>query len=50
MPTTHEHMFPQESLNKQSRTILKGDHPELDDLEFISVENKAKYMLMIGTA
>ena len=35
---------------KQSSPILKGDHPELDDLEFISEEDKVKYMSMISTA
>ena len=48
--STYEHIFPGELLKKQSSTILKGDHPELDDSEFISEEDKAKYMSMIRTA
>ena len=43
-------MFPGETLNKQSSPTLKGDHKDLDDFKFISEEDKAKYMLMIGTA
>ena len=43
-------MFPEETLKKQSNSILKGDHPELDDSKFISEEDNAKYMSMIGTA
>ena len=50
MLSTYEHMFPGETLKKQSSPILKRDHPELDDSEFISEEDKAKYMSMIGTA
>ena len=50
MLSTYEHIFPGETLKKQSSPILKGDHPELDDLEFISEEEKAKYMSMISTA
>ena len=43
-------MFPGETLKKQSSPILTVDHPELDNLEFISEEDKAKDMSMIGTA
>ena len=50
MAKTYECMFPEETLMKQSSPILKGDHPELDDLEFISEEDKVKYMSMISTA
>ena len=50
MLSTYKHMFPGESLKKQARPILKGDQTELDDLEFISEEDKAKYMSMISTA
>ena len=39
-----------ETLKRQSSPLLKGDHLELDDSEFISEEDKAKYMSMIGTA
>ena len=49
-PSTYECIFPGEPLKKQSSPILKGDHPELDDSEFMSEEDKAKYMSMIGTA
>ena len=42
-------MFPKESLKKQSSPRPKGDHPQLDDLEFISEEDKGKYISMIGT-
>ena len=48
--STYECMFPGESLKKQSSSIVKGDHPELDDVEFVSEEDKAKYMSMISTA
>ena len=41
-------MFPGETLKKQSSLILKRDHPELDDSEFISEEKKAKYISTIG--
>ena len=50
MLSTHECMCPGETLKKQSSPTLKGDHKELDDLEFISEEEKAKYMSMISTA
>ena len=50
MLSTYKCMFPGETLKKQSSPILKGDHPELDALEFISEEEKAKYMSMINTA
>ena len=43
------HMFPGETLKKQSRPIIKGDRPELDDSEFVSEEEKAKNMSMVGT-
>ena len=43
-------MFTGETLKNQLSLLLKGDHPELDDSEFISEEDKAKYMSMIGTA
>ena len=43
-------MFPGETLEKQSNPILKRDNPELDDSEFMSEEDKARYMSMIGTA
>ena len=49
MLSTYEHMFPGEPLKKQSSPIHKGDHPELDESEFISEEDKAKYMSMIST-
>ena len=48
--STYECMFPGETLKKQASPIHKGDHPELDDSEFVSEEDKAKYMSMIGTA
>ena len=35
---------------KQSNPIFKGDYAKLDDLEFVSEEEKAKYMSMICTA
>ena len=50
MLSTFEHMFPGETLKKQSSPKLDGDHPELDDSEFVLEEDKAKYMSMIGTA
>ena len=50
MLSTYEHIFPGETVKKQSSPILRGDHAELDDLEFISEEEKAKYMSMIRTA
>ena len=50
MLSIYKHLFPGKALKKQSSPILKGDHPELDDLEFISEEDKAKYMSMISTA
>ena len=50
MQSAYECMFPGETLEKQSSPILKGDHPELHDSEFILEEDKAKYMSMIGTA
>ena len=31
MLSTYEHMFPGETLNKQSSFILKGYHPDRDD-------------------
>ena len=43
-------MSPEDSLKKESSPILKGDHPELYDMEFISEEDKVKYISMIGTA
>ena len=48
--STYEHMFPGETLKKQSSPILKGPHQELDDLVFISEEYKAKHISIIGTA
>ena len=50
MLSIYKCMFPGETPKKQSSPILKGHYPELDDLEFISEEEKAKYMFMIGTA
>ena len=50
MLSTYECMFPGGRLEKQSSPILKGDHPEVDNLEFISEEEKAKYRSMIVTA
>ena len=50
MLNTYECMFPGETLKKQSSPILKGDQPELDGSEFVSEEDKAKYMSMISTA
>ena len=47
---TYECMFPEETLKKESSPIIKGHHPELDDLEIISEEDKSKYMSMISTA
>ena len=49
MLSTYECMSPGETLKKQSSPILKGEHPELDDSEFVS-EEKGKYMSMVGTA
>ena len=49
MFSTYECMFPGESLKKQSSPILKGDHPEFDDSDFVSEEDKAKYLSMINT-
>ena len=49
MVSISEHMFPGESLKKQSSPILEGDHPKLDDSEFVSEEEKTKYMSMMGT-
>ena len=46
---TFKHMFPGETLKKQSSPIIKGDHPELDDSEFVSEEEQGKYMSMVGT-
>ena len=43
-------MFPGEPLEKQSSPILKGDYPKSDDSEFVSEEEKAKHISMIGTA
>ena len=43
-------MFPGETLKIQSSPIIKGDHPKLDDSEFVSEEEKAEYMSMIVTA
>ena len=48
--STYEHMFPGETLKKQSSPIFKEDHAELHDLEFVSEEENAKYMSMISTA
>ena len=31
------------------KPILKGDHPEFDDSDFVSEEDKAKYLSMINT-
>ena len=42
MLSTYECMSPGETLKKQSSPILKGEHPELDDSEFVS-EEKGKY-------
>ena len=42
-------MFPGETLKKQSSPILEGDHPELDDSELVSGEDKANYISMIST-
>ena len=50
MLSTCEHMFPGQTLQKQSSPILKGDNPELDCSAFVSEEDKAKYMSMISTA
>ena len=50
MLSTFQCMFPGESFKKQSIPILKGDHPKLDDFEFISEEDKAKHMSIISTA
>ena len=50
MLSSYEQMFTGETLKNQSSLLLRGDHPELDDSEFISEEDKAKYMSMIGTA
>ena len=38
--SSYEHMIPGETLKKQSSPVLKGDHPELDNLELISKEEK----------
>ena len=43
--STYECMFPGQTLKKQSSPTLKGDHPGLADLEFISEEDKAKTRL-----
>ena len=51
MLSTYECMFAGETLfKKQSSPIHKGDHPELHDSEFLSEEEKAKYMSMISAA
>ena len=50
MLSTHENMFPGETLQKQSSPILKGDHLELDNSEFASEEEKVKYTSMVNTA
>ena len=44
-----KHMFPGETLKKQSSPMTKRDHPELNDSKFVSEEEKAKYMSMVGT-
>ena len=46
MLSTYECMFPWETLKKQSSSILKGDHQELDDLEVILEEDKANICLL----
>ena len=43
-------MFPGESLKKQSSPLIMGGHPEIEDSVFVSEEEKAKSMFMIGTA
>ena len=43
-------MFPGESLKKQLSPTLKDNLPELDDSVFVSEEQKAKYLSMVGTA
>ena len=50
MLSTYECMLPGNTLREQSHPILKQDHPESDDLEFISEEDQAKYMSMISMA
>ena len=40
MLSTYECMFPGETLKKQSSPMPKGDHPELDDSEFVSEEDE----------
>ena len=50
MLSTLKHMFPGETVKKKSSPMLKGDHPELDDSEYVSEEEKAKYKSMLGTA
>ena len=35
-----KHMFPGETLKKQSSPIIKGDHPELNDSKFVSEEER----------
>ena len=50
MLSTYECMFQGETHKKQSSHMPKGDHPELDDSEFVSEEDEEKYMSMIGTA
>ena len=44
-----KHMFPGETLKKQSSPITKRYHRELNDSKFVSEEEKAKYMSMVGT-
>ena len=39
-----------ETLKEQSSPIVRGDHPEVYDTEFLLEEDKAKYMSMISTA
>ena len=50
MFSTYDQIFSGETLKKQSSPILKGSHPELDHSEFVSEEDRAKYMSMISTA
>ena len=50
MVSTYEKMFPGETLKKQSSPLPSGDHPELDETDFLDEEGIAKYMSMIGAA
>ena len=43
--STYEQIFPRETFKKQSSPKSKGDHPELDDLEFIYEEERQNSFL-----